>query len=98
MENREFIPINELCQVYEIDIVFFDSLLEYDLIEIVIEEETPLLPASAISKLERILRIHRDLHVNIEGVDVILNLLNKLDQLESELDNVKNRLGLYENE
>lgn len=78
--------------------VFFNSLSENDLIEIVVEEETSFLPLSNVSRLEQIVRIHRDLEVNIEGVDIILNLLYQVDQLENELAHIKNRLGFYENE
>lgn len=98
MENRTYIPITELCRVYKIDIIFFDSLSEYDLIEIVVEEKVAVLPVQQISKLEQILRIHNDLKVNMEGVDVIMNLLHKIDTLEKELYNSKNRLNLYEEE
>ncbi|MEZ4804277.1 MAG: chaperone modulator CbpM [Bacteroidia bacterium] len=31
-----------------------------------------------ILNLEKILRLHRDLNVNIEALDVVLNLLNKI--------------------
>jgi hypothetical protein len=79
-------------------LVFFNSLSENDLIEIVVEEETSFLPLSNVSRLEQIVRIHRDLEVNIEGVDIILNLLYQVDQLENELAHIKNRLGFYENE
>ena len=97
MENREFIPVAELCRVYEIDLVFIESLSEYELVEVIIQENVQLVPISNVSKLEQIIRIHRDLHVNIEGVDVILNLLNKVDKLENELYAVRDRLSLYEN-
>ena len=96
MENRELIPLTELCQVYEIDIVFIDALLEYELIEVTVHEQTRHLPISSLSRLEQIVRINQDLEVNIEGVDVILNLLQKVSALELELDEVKSRLSLYE--
>ena len=44
------------------------------------------------------IRIHRELNVNIEGIDVVFNLLNKVDVLQSEINAVRNRLRLYESE
>ncbi|KDN54518.1 hypothetical protein FEM21_22410 [Flavobacterium seoulense] len=41
--------------------------------------------------------MHQDLEVNIEGIDVVLNLLQKIDALQTELLQVRNRLLLYEN-
>ena len=40
--------------------------------------------------------MHQELDVNIEGIDVVFNLLQKIDDLQNELISVKNRLRLYE--
>ncbi|MDX1348807.1 MAG: chaperone modulator CbpM [Putridiphycobacter sp.] len=96
MEERMFIPLTELCEIYQIDIVFFDTLVEYELVEIVEENQTKHLPLTAIDRFEQIVRLHRDLQVNLEGVDVILNLLNQLNSLEKEREILRNRLRFYE--
>jgi len=49
-------------------------------------------------KVERIIRIHRELNVNIEGIDVVLNLLDKVDKLQNEVYNIQSRLRLYEDD
>jgi hypothetical protein len=41
--------------------------------------------------------MHQELDVNIEGIDVVFNLLQKIDTLQKELVKVKNRLRFYEN-
>ncbi|MEZ4805825.1 MAG: chaperone modulator CbpM [Bacteroidia bacterium] len=48
--------------------------------------------------LEKILRLHRDLNVNIEALDVVLNLLNKIDELQLEVNQLNNRLRLHESD
>ena len=40
--------------------------------------------------------MHQELDVNIEGIDVVFNLLQKIDTLQKELTALKNRLNLYE--
>lgn len=42
------------------------------------------------------IRIHQDLEVNPEGIDVIFNLLRKVDELKNELAAAKNKLRRYE--
>ena len=42
------------------------------------------------------IHIHQDLNVNIEGIDVVVNLLQKMENLQNELISVKNTLRLYE--
>ena len=96
MENKDLIPITELSRVYQLDLVFFETLFEFDIIEFTIYQEVKLVPLAAIPKLEQIIRIHQELDVNIEGVDIIFNLMTKINQLESEIQHLKNRLNLYE--
>ncbi len=44
------------------------------------------------------IRLHHELNVNIEGIDVVFNLLEKEKELREELIALKNRLKLYEND
>ncbi|MGE5646161.1 MAG: chaperone modulator CbpM [Acidobacteriota bacterium] len=49
----------------------------------------PLFPASAEPRLRRILRVRRDLAVNVAGVAVILDMLERLEALQRELPRVR---------
>lgn len=42
-----------------------------------------------IDKIKTILRLTRDLGVNLAGVDIILRLKDKLDEQDSEIENLK---------
>lgn len=96
MKQGKLISLNYLCEVYQVEMLFFDSLVEHSLIEIVIIKEDKQIPESNLEKVEQIIRLNKDLGVNPEGIDVIFNLLNKVDALEQELVAVKNRLSIYE--
>lgn len=96
--KRNFIQIDELCRHYKVELAFFDRLREEGLIETYVYEETICLDQEQISNLEKMIHLHQDLHLNIEGIDVALNLLNKVEKLHQELRSVKNRLRLYETE
>jgi chaperone modulatory protein CbpM len=97
MNTENFIPLATLCTHYHIEMAFFDSLNEVGLIEIESIEESHYIHAERISEVERIIRLRNDLHLNLEGIDVVLNLLQKMDQLQHELTSAQNRLRLYEN-
>lgn len=96
MAQQELILIETLCTHYEIEVSFVDSLSSLGLIEIMTVEQTRFIPEDKISDLEKMIRIHQDLEVNPEGIDVIFNLLRKVDDLQSELAATKNRLRRYE--
>jgi hypothetical protein len=97
MNTENFIPLATLCTHYHIEMSFFDSLNEVGLIEIESIEESHYIHVEQISEVERIIRMHNDLHLNLEGIDVVLNLLQKMDRLQDDLISARNRLRLYEN-
>jgi len=97
MNMENLIPIDKLCTHYHVEMSFFNGLMEFDLIEITTIEQTHYLHTDSINELEKIIRLHKDLYINLEGIDTVLNLLNKIDVLQTELSVIKNRLGLYEN-
>tara|TARA_R110002020_G_scaffold454898_3_gene670876 strand:- start:1059 stop:1361 length:303 start_codon:yes stop_codon:yes gene_type:complete len=96
MAQQEFILIETLCTHYEIEVSFVDSLYDLGLLEIHTIEHTRYIPEEKVTDLERMIRIHQDLEVNPEGIDVIFNLLRKVDDLKNELAITKNRLRQYE--
>ena len=44
------------------------------------------------------IRLQRELDLNLEGIDIVLNLLQKVEALQRQLNAVNNRLRLYEND
>lgn len=97
MSLDNLISINTLSTQYNIEISFFSNLNEFDLIEIITIEQVQYIQVDKINDLEKIIRIHNELGINMEGIDVVFNMLTKINELENELISIKNRLGLYEN-
>ncbi len=97
MSLENFIPVNTLCIHYKVELSFFDNLNAIGLIEIQTVEEMQYVHQDSIYDIEKMIRMHQDLDVNIEGIDVVLNLLQKIDALKKEIHTVRNRLRLYEN-
>jgi len=97
MNEKPLIPAATLCLHYNIEISFVDALNELGLIRIEIVEKGIFIHQDQIGALEKIIRLHQDLNVNLEGIDVIFNLLESEKTLRNELNVIKNRLRLYEN-
>ncbi len=45
-----------------------------------------------IDRMKMILRLSRDLGVNIAGIDIILRLKEQMEEMEFEIENLKNKL------
>ncbi|PKP08927.1 MAG: MerR family transcriptional regulator [Bacteroidetes bacterium HGW-Bacteroidetes-3] len=97
MSKEKFIPLHKLCELYKIEMSFFSSLNEIGLIQITTIEELHYIHNEKINDIEKMIRMHRDLNINIEGIDIAFNLLQKINDLENELNLMKNRLRFYEN-
>ena len=97
MNKENLIPIEKLCVLYSVDIAFFLNLNEIGLIEIISLQQTDYIDETRITDIEKILRIHHELDINIEGIDAVFNLLQKIDELQIEVVALTNRLRLFEN-
>ncbi|MEO6348611.1 MAG: chaperone modulator CbpM [Aquaticitalea sp.] len=96
MSNEHLIPIQTLCTQYKIERSFITSLNDHGLIDIVTVETSTCIHEDHIQNLEKMIRLHQDLHLNFEGIDTVFNLLDRIEALQSELQLVKSRLGIYE--
>ena len=96
--EKNLIAIATLCSHYEIEFSFIDALHNTGLIQIEIIEQNPFIHQDQIGNLEKMIRLHNELNVNLEGIDVVFNLLEKVKDLQNEIKGLKNRLSLYEND
>lgn len=96
MDTQELIIVDVFCQEYQIEINLINDLESFGLIETIVHNENKYLDKNQIVHVEKIIRLHNDLNINKEGIEIILDLLEKEKQLLSEIKYLKNRLGLYE--
>jgi hypothetical protein len=92
MENENLIPVEQLCSHYHIEVSFMNSLSEYGLIELVSVDETTYVTTGQLKDIEKMIRLHFELDINMEGIDAIYHLLRKVDELHSELKTARNQL------
>ncbi|HUR31211.1 MAG TPA: chaperone modulator CbpM [Saprospiraceae bacterium] len=96
MQTDDVIGIEILCTSYDIEPSFIDQLLDHGLINIVTMDESRFLSAREINAFEKILRLHYDMDINFEGIETIIHLLDRMEQLQGELNELRNKLHLYE--
>ena len=96
MQTRNLIAINEFCINHNIEISFINTLHQTGLIEITNIEETGFIDVSQLGHLEKIVRFYFDLDINLEGIETINHLLERMQKMQNEIITLKNRLRLYE--
>jgi len=92
MEN--LIATTDICTYHEVEYTFISSLRDAGLVELRVIEETTFLPESELQKLERMIRLHNELEINIAGIEAITHLLERVEQMQEEMRRLRNRVSV----
>jgi hypothetical protein len=90
MENDELIPAEDFCVYNNIEYSFIHSLEDSGLISVTSVEQTTYIQADEIQKLEKFVRLHYDLDINLEGIETIHYLLEKIEEMQKEILQLRN--------
>jgi len=90
------ISVQQFCVHYNVPQSFIDSLSNFELIELIDLDTHKHIALKDIAHVEKLMRMHYELQVNFEGLDVINNMLAKINSLQNELEVLKNKLDFYE--
>jgi hypothetical protein len=96
MNKINLIPANEFCASHNIEISFIDSLQDAGMIEITTIKETEYIKENQLYELEKIVHLYYELDINLEGIDTVFHLLQRINDMQDEIILLKNRLRLYE--
>lgn len=89
MEQVTSISIEQCCVYYNIEISFVQKLNEHGLIELNRSDETFYITFEQLTDLEKYIHMHYELEINIEGLETIKHLLDKVDHLQKEVNRLK---------
>ena len=91
--EHSLLTLEELADTAGLHPAMVERLVQCGLIEPASSSGAlPLFPASAEPRLRRIVRLRRDLGVNVAGVAVILQMRERLEALQRELESTRRRL------
>jgi len=96
MPTEELIPADEFCIHHNIELSFIYSLQESGLVETVHTAEKIFVPASQLQHLEKLVRLYYDMDINLEGMETITYLLQRMNDMQQQIIRLTNRLGRYE--
>lgn len=95
MENEHLVLITKFCLHHDVEPSFISSLHQFGLINVKQQGEKLYLYIEEISEVEKMVRLHHELGINLEGIDVINNLLKQIIELQHELQQARNRLNTF---
>lgn len=98
METEQLIPATEFCIYHNIELSFIYSLNESGLIDIRSIEEKIFVPVSQLKHLEKLMRLKEEMDINVEGIETITYLLQRINDMQQHILQLNNKLAFYENE
>ncbi|MGF2410844.1 chaperone modulator CbpM [Ferruginibacter sp.] len=98
MLTEEMIPADTFCIHHNIELAFIYSLKDSGLIEITHIEEKVFVPVSQLPHLEKLVRLYQEMDINLEGIETITYLLQRMNDMQQKIVQLSNQLSRYENE
>jgi hypothetical protein len=98
METEYLIAIDEFCASHNIEVSFISSLQQSGLVEVTTIKETGFIDAGQLQQLEKFVRLYYELDINLEGIETVNYLLQRINALQDEITTLRNKLRIYETE
>ncbi|MBS1759915.1 MAG: hypothetical protein JST23_07295 [Bacteroidetes bacterium] len=83
--TQEMITIVDFCNHYQTEITFIRSLQDSGLIEFVQKDNEQYICFDEMPRIEKFIRLHYDLNINMEGLETIDHLLKKIESLQNKI-------------
>lgn len=96
MPGEKLIAVKEFCSYHEIDTRVIIDFNTHNLISLTREKRSYYISSKQLPIAEKLLRLHLNLGINLEGLEVILPLLERLQNQEDRLRELENLLSFYQ--
>ncbi|OIN56250.1 chaperone modulator CbpM [Arsenicibacter rosenii] len=96
MNTEQLISIREFCVYHQVESAFIEALEHNGLIETMIIEQRVYIHPGQLVRLEKLVRLHQDLAIHPDDMDVVTGLLERIEDLQQQIVRLQNRLSFYE--
>ena len=96
MNHEHLIVASEFCAGHHIEVSFVESLAQHGLINVGSIGEQLAIPDTQLPSLEKMVRLHYELDINLEGIETIFHLLERIEALQQEMFKLQQKNGLFE--
>ena len=96
MAHEELIPIDVFCTTCHVETTLIDTLEESGLVQVTVLEQRRYIAVEQLPRAEKLIRMHEDLGINVEGIEAIEHLLARMRAMRDEMQQIRNKLRRYE--
>jgi hypothetical protein len=98
MSTEHLIAVEVFATHQGLETTFVHALHDRGLVHITVVQEQHFLEPEQLARIEQLARLHYDLDINLEGLEAISHLLDRMDAVDREARSLRERLRLYESE
>lgn len=95
MPNENLVPAAVCCKHYNIELAFIHSLEQYGFIKTVTIDSDEFIDTDELQTLEKFIRLHYELDINMQGIEAIHFLLERVQHMQQEITYLKSKLNVY---
>lgn len=96
--EETYISITEFCEREHLEVSFVSALIEEGMVTITEVNETICIYEEDIPRIRKFSRLHDELEINVQGIDTIANLLDRIELLEHEILQLRSRVKRFDRE
>jgi chaperone modulatory protein CbpM len=96
MQKENLVPATVCCRHYNIELSFIQTLDLYGFIHVVSMDSEQFIDMDELQDLEKFIRMHYELDINMQGIEAINFLLERVNNMQNEIAYLKSKLHIYE--
>jgi hypothetical protein len=96
MQTGYLVSVDEFCSNHNIELSFISTLQQNGLIDITTIGQSGFIDIVQLPQVEKFIRLYYELDINIEGIETIVHMLQRINSMQAENILLMNRLRLYE--
>lgn len=93
--SEKRILYSECIRIYQVEESFIDSLCDLGLLRLSDAENDRFLEYNELEELEQFVRWHNEMDINVEGIEALYHMLDRVKSLQTELVQLRNELRFY---
>jgi hypothetical protein len=93
MTSDQLISVQLFCNSHNVEVSFVQSLNESGLVRITEEEGAFFIDEENLRELEKLVHMHYELQINLEGIEAISHLLERIQELQQEIKILRNKIS-----
>jgi chaperone modulatory protein CbpM len=93
MKEESRVTLRQLCEYFNIDFETVQELGEYGLYPVVSIEGESAIEIRYLDRFERVISLYQTLGINKEGIDIILDLRERIASLQAQVDSLQNEVA-----